>query len=93
MVPEVHPDLQSLRLQLRELDNELIELLCDRARIVQDIARVKAKHNIAIEDRHRESLNEDLNLKKADGRIPVGFVKDLTELLATWSKRIQSGNP
>ncbi len=81
--------LSELREEIDRIDREIIELLCQRFEIAEDIARLKRETGIDIEDNERE---EDIikNCKeKSGGKLDEAFVEDLMRLIISESKKIQ----
>lgn len=52
--PETSPDLEALRRRVDELDQRLLEILSERARIVVDIGRTKRRDGVPVYAPHRE---------------------------------------
>jgi monofunctional chorismate mutase len=65
-------ELSRLREGIDELDGRLVGLLAERARLVRGVAQYKARHRVAVVDRHREDvmLARIATLAKEEGLDP-----------------------
>ena len=82
--------LKSLRSQIDDLDNELIELLSKRMRISREIAQYKKEHNVAVMQPQR--YNEIIDKRGAQGALcgmSVDFMKSIFESIHAESVRQQ----
>jgi chorismate mutase len=81
-------DLEKLRKEIDEIDRSIIRLLCRRFQIARDIAKIKKKAGLDIEDNQRE---KDIieNCKREAKDLDEAFVEDLMRLVISHSKKIQ----
>ena len=82
--------LKSLREQIDEIDNTLIELLSKRMRISREIARYKKEHNVAVMQTQR--YKEIIDKRGAQGALcgmQVDFIKAVFEAIHSESVRQQ----
>jgi chorismate mutase/prephenate dehydrogenase len=82
--------LTPLRDNLRGVDDEIVRLVIRRMEIVREIGALKQKHGIEINDPAREASNLERNRKLCADKIPASFIDELSEILAKWSRWIQS---
>ncbi len=90
MPSDQNQELNELRQQLRKVDDDLIEIVCRRIDVVRKIGIAKKLTGTPILDSKQEMLNKQKNFDLAAGRVPSDLIDDLTELLAKWSRDIQS---
>ena len=86
----VRDSLKSLREQIDEIDNTLIELLSKRMRISREIARYKKEHNVAVMQTQR--YKEIIDKRGAQGALcgmQVDFIKAVFEAIHSESVRQQ----
>ena len=93
MPSDQNQELNELRQQLRKVDDDLIEIVCRRIEVVRKIGIAKKLTGTPILDSKQEVLNKQKNFDLAAGRVPSDLIDDLTELLAKWSRDIQSVQP
>jgi chorismate mutase/prephenate dehydratase len=67
-------DLDQLRTRINDLDDQILELLEERARVVSDIARAKQEANLPTYDPERERLVLDRLAARA-GRFPADAIR------------------
>lgn len=53
-LPEVPPELVRLRHRLDELDRELVRVLAERGRVIDEVVHVKRSLQLGVVDRRRE---------------------------------------
>lgn len=87
-VPE-HARLAELRAVLRDIDDQIIDLVAERFKIVKGIGDVKKHAGIGIHDELQERRNLAANMTRAAQKIPKGLVEELTTLLVAWSRKHQ----
>ncbi|MHC4977385.1 MAG: prephenate dehydratase [Planctomycetota bacterium] len=83
-----HPSdeaLSDLRRRIDELDSRLIELLNERARVVQDVGKVKQGTNIPIYAPHRESQVLKKVLGLSEGPLPARSIEGIYRELMSGS--------
>ena len=90
MPSDQNQELNELRQQLRKVDDDLIEIVCRRIDVVRKIGIAKKLTGTPILDSKQEMINKQKNFDLAAGRVPSDLIDDLTELLAKWSRDIQS---
>ena len=81
-------NLQDIRDQLDEIDDQLIDLLSRRMRLVQDVAAYKKEKGLPILDAGRENAILERLSQKAGGEF-APYVKRLYETLFTVSREYQ----
>lgn len=84
-------DLNNLRQQIDALDANLLELLAQRARLVDDIGRYKKARNLEPLDsnRWRQVLENNLERAKALNLCPE-FIEGLYHLIHEYSLKLES---
>lgn len=82
--------LNPLRNQIDQIDKKLTALLLERYNVVKEIANVKYKNNLPIEDKEREESSiENLisNLDPTDSQ--KEYIKDILSAIHKTSKDVQ----
>lgn len=82
-------DLESLREQVRKIDDELIELLVKRVEVAKNIGLIKKRDSLPIFDPQREAFNNERNRELTRGHLPEPMIDELTDFLANWAREIQ----
>lgn len=82
-------DMDRLREEVDRLDRQMIKLLCRRFRMVQDIAGIKQRAGLRINDRTREREIIENCKSASKGRLDERFIEQLMRLILTQSKNIQ----
>lgn len=82
-------DLDSLRQQIRDIDDELISLLIKRAAAAKEIGLIKKRNSQPILDPQREAFNHERNRELNNGNLPEQMIDELTRFLANWAREIQ----
>jgi chorismate mutase len=84
-------DLNALRQQIDALDANLLELLAQRARLVDDVGRYKKARNLEPldADRWRQVLDNNLRRAKALDLCPE-FIEGLYHLIHEYSLKLES---
>lgn len=82
-------NLESLRNDLRKVDDQIIDLIATRLAIIHQIGQVKKETGVAIKDDTQEHKNLTANLLQAGPNIPRPMVEELTKFLASWGRRLQ----
>ena len=82
--------LETLRDELRGVDDDIVRLVVKRMEIVRDIGSVKRAAGVAVFDAEREAFNRKHGKEVAGGALPSAFVDELTDLLAKWARDIQA---
>lgn len=88
--PDFAIQLETLRDQIDHLDQEVLELLAQRMRVVEDIADAKRAHNVATlqVSRWREMLADRIQRATAIG-LTEAYARQLFEMIHTESVRHQ----
>lgn len=81
--------LSELREEIDGIDREIIALLRRRFGIAEDIARLKEKTGIDIEDSERESDIIKNCKEESGGELDDAFVEELMRLIISESKKVQ----
>jgi chorismate mutase len=81
--------LETLREELRGIDDEIIRLVVKRMDIARDIGARKRATGAAILDAEREAFNRKHSKDIAAGALSGTMVDELTDLLAKWARDIQ----
>jgi len=80
-------DFEALRAQITEADNEIIEALEERRRLIEEVAEFKKENDLPIEDKKREE--QIVSDRKSQTTLNEQFIEDLFQLIFKESKRIQ----
>ncbi len=81
--------LERLRAEIDTIDGKIIDLLCERFQIVNDISDTKNILQTETEDSDREKEVIDHCKDVAGDRLDDGFIEDLISLILSHSKKIQ----
>ncbi len=81
--------IEKLRAEIDAIDARLIDLLCERFEIVKQIADAKKEVNAEIEDDIREREVIERCKDAAGDRLDEGFIEELTQMILSYSKKIQ----
>ena len=82
--------LETLREEIRGIDDEIIRLVVKRMDIAQGIGAAKRAAGVAILDAEREAFNHRHSKEIAAGALPGVLVDELTDLLAKWARDAQA---
>lgn len=84
-------ELRQAREDIDKIDNEIIELVAKRLSIAKEIAKIKKKNNLSVENKEREEevLKNAVNNLKANGFDDAGFAKALYAVIMDKSRQIQ----
>jgi len=82
--------MKNSRKQIDEIDDQIIQLLAKRQKIILEIAKYKKENNIDILDRGREEqiLAKIAQLAKKEGLDPES-INPIFEIMFEWSRNIQ----
>jgi chorismate mutase len=71
-MPGPTPDLEDIRRRIDHLDRNLVALLAERGRLVEEVIHYKRAHHMAVVDREREDrmLERIASLAKDEGLDP-----------------------
>ena len=86
---EQNTEMDALREEINNLDQELLELLEERFLLCEQIGEIKKENNLPIEDKKREA--QIIQTKVNSTSLDREFVKNLYALILAESKRIQQG--
>lgn len=82
--------ISDLRLKINEVDEELLDLIIERLRIVQEIGQVKKENGVGIIDENREKEILDRLIAKADEKgINPDVVRKIWRVLMEISYEIE----
>jgi chorismate mutase / prephenate dehydrogenase len=90
-VSSPHPNLNALRVQIDQVDSEILALMQKRMAIVTEVARAKREENVSLRDPVREQAILDSRRERASklGLSP-DFVESLFRLIMWASREYQS---
>lgn len=85
-------ELEDLRRQIDEIDEELVEVISRRLSIMPEVAEIKRSQNVGIdqEEREREVL-ENIRRKAGEKGLDPDFVERIMIEIISESKKIQQG--
>ena len=85
--------LDDLRVQINDIDDNIIRLLIDRMNISIAVGKYKIENNIKVLDTGREKqvMERLINYKNSlsDENIEEGFIKELWTIIMNYSKELQ----
>jgi monofunctional chorismate mutase len=85
--------LDDLRVQINDIDDNIIRLLIDRMNISIEVGKYKIENNIKVLDTGREKqvMERLINYKNSlsDENIDEGFIKELWTIIMNYSKELQ----
>lgn len=82
-------ELELLRKQIDDVDNELCSLFKKRMKIAKIIGNYKKNNNIEVLDSNRESEIKELSKKRLNDKELEGYYLELVDKLLELSKRYQ----
>ncbi len=82
--------IEKMRKDIDEIDEGLIMLLYERAKIAKEIAKLKSKRDLPMRDDDREKEVIENSKRLAKGKLDEEFVEGLMKLVLEYSKKIQS---
>jgi chorismate mutase/prephenate dehydratase len=82
-------DLTDIRSHIDEIDNKLVELFCERMRLVKQVSVAKALQGLAIADNKREDEISGRIIMLADEEFSP-YVLQLFQLLFSLAKEYQA---
>ncbi len=85
----MNSEIEKLRSEIDTIDTKLIDLLCERFEIVKQIADAKKELMAEIEDGAREREVIERCKDAAGDRLDQGFIDELTQIILSYSKKIQ----
>ena len=81
-------DLQDLRHEINEIDNQIFSLLTQRLNVVNNISMVKKQQSLPVFDKSREDNIYNRIDSSYEGRTGL-YLKDIYKTVMNESKRIQ----
>lgn len=86
-------DLKCLRKKIDELDDELVDVISRRLSIMPEIAEVKRRENVGIDQQERErEVIENIRKKAGESGLDPDFMERIMSLIITESKKVQKKN-
>lgn len=83
--------LEELRMQIDQLDKEIIEKMAKRQKIVEAVGLYKQQHHVAVFDPTREEYLDQYHTKLSkEYNVSIEFIRALFKLIMDESKRIQN---
>ena len=83
-------DLKSLRKKIDEIDDELVEIISKRLSIMPEIAEVKRRQNVGIDQQAREKeVIENIRKKARENCLDPDFMEKIMTEIINESKKIQ----
>ena len=82
-------DLSDIRLQLDEIDDEILALYEKRLELAKDVAEYKMANNLKVFDRQREAQKIESLSSKASTDFSKQGIKELFEQIMSISKKVQ----
>lgn len=84
-------ELRQAREEIDNIDNEIIQLVAKRLSIAKEIAKIKKKNNLPVENKQREEevIKNAINNLKANGYDDAKFAKAIYEVIMEKSREIQ----
>lgn len=84
-------ELDELRAQIDQLDEEIIAKMSERQKIVEAVRAYKQQRNIAVFDPKREEYLEIYHTRLSKQyKVSIEFINNLFKLIMDESKRIQN---
>jgi chorismate mutase len=84
-----HADLDSLRKDIAQIDDSIIDLLIKRFDVTDEIGRIKNKNNIPIENLEVEKKNVERMILNSNGKLDRQLVLDVYAPIFASSKERQ----
>jgi len=84
-------DLQDLRYEINEIDNQIFSLLTQRLSVINSISLVKKQQSLPILDKNREDNIYNRIDSSYEGRNGL-YLKDIYKTVMNESKRVQKEN-
>jgi len=86
-------DLKGLRKKIDEIDDELVDVISRRISLMPEVAEVKRRENVGIDQQDREREVIDNIRKKAEEKgLDPNFMEKIMSEIITESKKIQKRN-
>ncbi|ADG13557.1 chorismate mutase [Methanocaldococcus infernus] len=85
-----HKELKDIRKRIDEIDKKILELVAERNRLAKNVAEIKVKNNIPIDDKEREKyIYERIKNLCNHYNIDPNFGLKLFKLLIEHNKELQ----
>ncbi len=85
-------ELEDLRKQIDEIDEELVEVISRRLSIMPEVAEIKRSQNVGIDQKGRErEVLENIRRKAGEKGLDPDFVEKIMIEIIGESKKIQQG--
>jgi chorismate mutase len=83
-------ELENLRAQIDDIDNQLLELLARRQDVVKMVGEFKSRHNIQVFDKAREDYLYEFHQKlSVKYNLSFAFIEDLFAMIMEHSRKTQ----
>jgi 3-deoxy-7-phosphoheptulonate synthase len=92
MPNEIEIALRNLRERIDEIDSNLIDLLEQRAVVVEEVGRIKKEHNLPIYQPQREEQVYEHVTAQAKGPLPPEAIRQVFEGIVDQMRKIQRNN-
>lgn len=83
------PELEAFRRQIDELDEQILELVAARVRVVLEVGDYKRQHGLAVYDPERERRVLERLSSRAQPPLDRGTVRRIFERLIDESRRLE----
>lgn len=84
-------ELSELRRQIDQLDEDIIEKMAKRQKVVEEVRAYKQQRHIAVFDPKREEYLEIYHTRLSQKyNVSIEFIRELFKLIMDESKRIQN---
>lgn len=81
------PELNELRRQLNQIDNQILSLLEARIELIKQVAEIKYHKGLPIRDKEREE--EIIQSKTAKSDLPEEFVRPIFQTIIDVSSKLE----
>ena len=86
-------DLKSLRKKIDEIDDELVDVISRRISLMPEVAEVKRRENVGIDQQDREKeVIDNIRKKAGENGLDQDFMEKIMSEIITESKKIQKRN-
>jgi len=86
-------DLKSLRKKIDEIDDELVDVISRRISLMPEVAEVKRRENVGIDQQDRErEVMVNIRKKALEKGLDQDFMEKIMSEIITESKKIQKRN-
>lgn len=84
------PEIGNLRQQIDALDQKILELLCERLKVVHQVGEEKRAKGIAVYDPSREEKLLDRLVKAGPAELDEEAVRTIFKAIVSQSRRLES---